>query len=87
MALLPVVEELLAVVGGDHERGVVPQAALAQQREDAADRLVGRADLAVVLRHDVVELRPAAWSALTCRVLLVVGDVDLSAPVGTNIVS
>ena len=50
MLLLAVVEQALAVVGGQHDQRVVVAAELAQSVEQPADRGVGGGDLAVVGR-------------------------------------
>ena len=47
-----VVEQLLAVVGGEHDEALLPQPALAQPREQALHRQVGGEDLFVVGRGD-----------------------------------
>ena len=52
--LAAVLEELLAVVGGDDDEGVLEEPALAQRAEDLAEDLVGEADLAVVERDQVL---------------------------------
>ena len=50
MLLLAVVEEPLAVVGGEHDERVVVAAELAEPVEQLAERRVGRGDLALVGR-------------------------------------
>ena len=49
-------KQLAMIRGDDHDR-VVPEVQLTQQLEQLPEVLIGPADLPVVLRHQVVELR------------------------------
>ena len=67
-------EELLAVVGGHDDERAAVQAAGLQVVQDAADLVVGVADLAVVEGQQVLEVRgrdrgrgPASRSPATVR--------------------
>ena len=56
VSTLIVIEELLTVVGGHHDHGVIEAAAFGEKCEDLLDVLVGPADLAAVERLDVLEI-------------------------------
>ena len=56
MTLLTVLEELLAVIGGDDDDRLVEQLLALEPFEEQAEMVVDVADLAVVQRHDVREI-------------------------------
>jgi hypothetical protein len=59
-----VLEELLAVVRGDHHQGVVQSTELREPAKELPRRFVRSRDLRVVARHEVLEARVAGSEAL-----------------------
>ena len=60
----PVIAELFPMVRRDHEQGAVRETELLDLFDQASDLVVGVADLAVVPRHDVLQVAGGWW--FTC---------------------